>query len=146
MKQKQKEKLVQLLSEMVGQAISLSVTEPNMKTEDFVKDWIANRNEDINAAFGSSRYSEQCLDDAAEKHLNYALFKLSYDDEDGIEQYILDAFEAGAEWQKTQMMKEAVEGYVNYYEDSGGILMAEAQVGCPYHTGDKVRIIIVKED
>ena len=44
------------------------------------------------------------------------------------------------------MMKGAVEGYVNYYKDSGGILMAEAQVGCPYHNGDKVRIIIVKED
>lgn len=81
---------------------------------------------------------------------------------------IEDAFKAGAEWQyqkdrgkfakikaktwcegfdacKEQMMKGAVEGYVNYYEDSGGILMAEAQVGCPYHNGDKVRIIIVKE-
>ena len=47
---------------------------------------------------------------------------------------------------KEKMLKEAVEGYVNYYEDSGGILMAEAQVGCPYHNGDKVKIIIVKED
>ena len=51
-----------------------------------------------------------------------------------------------AEWQKSQMLKDAVEGYVNYYDDSGGILMAEAQVGCPYHNGDKVKIIIVKED
>lgn len=50
-----------------------------------------------------------------------------------------------AKWQKEQMLKDAVEGYVNYYEDSGGILMAEAQVGCPYHNGDKVKIIIVKE-
>lgn len=77
------------------------------------------------------------------------------------------AFIAGAKWQaahaplpedtvlfqkgvaegKRLMMEEAVEGYVNYYEDSGGILMAEAQVGCPYHNGDKVRIIILpKED
>ena len=83
---------------------------------------------------------------------------------------IKDAFIAGAEWQASQMpmpedtvlfnkgvaegrrleredmLKDAVEGYVNYYEDSGGILMAEAQVGCPYHNGDKVRIIIIKED
>ena len=58
---------------------------------------------------------------------------------------IVEAFIAGAKWQKEQMMKEGVEGYVNYYEDSGGILMAEAQVGCPYHNGDKVRIIIVKK-
>lgn len=58
----------------------------------------------------------------------------------------IDGFKAGAEWQKEQMLKDAVEGYVNYYEDSGGILMAEAQVGCPYHIGDKVKIVIVKED
>ena len=50
------------------------------------------------------------------------------------------------EWQKRKMMEKAVEGYVNYYEDSGGKLMAEAQVGCPYHIGDKVKIIIVKEE
>ena len=56
------------------------------------------------------------------------------------------AFQKGARWQKNQMLKDAVEGYVNYYEDSGGVLMAEAQVGCPYHNGDKVRIVIVKED
>lgn len=79
---------------------------------------------------------------------------------------IKDAFIAGAEWQKSKMpmpedtvifqkgieegkrlmIEDAVEGYVNYYEDSGGILMAEAQVGCPYHNGDKVKIVIVKED
>lgn len=57
-----------------------------------------------------------------------------------------NGIEEGMNWQKKQMMKGAVEGYVNYYEDSGGILMAEAQVGCPYHNGDKVKIIIVKED
>ena len=45
-----------------------------------------------------------------------------------------------------EMMEGAVEGYVNYYEDSGGKLMAEAQVGCPYHIGDKVKIIILKDD
>lgn len=52
----------------------------------------------------------------------------------------------GMEEHKDQMMKDSVEGYVNYYEDSGGILMAEAQVGCPYHNGDKVRIIVLKEE
>lgn len=57
-----------------------------------------------------------------------------------------DDFIAGAEWQREQMMKEAVDGYVNYYEDSGGILMAEAQVGCPYHNGDKVRIVVLKAE
>ena len=56
------------------------------------------------------------------------------------------AYLAGAVNEREQMMKEAVEGYVNYYEDSGGILMAEAQVGCPYHNGDKVKLIIIKEE
>lgn len=55
-------------------------------------------------------------------------------------------FKAGAEWKEQQMLKDAVEGYVNYYEDSGGILMAEAQVGCPYHNGQKVRIVVLKEE
>ena len=54
-------------------------------------------------------------------------------------------YELGKKDMKRKMMEGAVEGYVNYYEDSGGILMAEAQVGCPYHNGDKVKIIIVKE-
>lgn len=51
----------------------------------------------------------------------------------------------GFDAHKEQMVKDSVEGYVNYYEDSGGILVAEAQVGCPYHNGDKVRIVILKE-
>ncbi len=55
-------------------------------------------------------------------------------------------FQKGVAEGKRLMMEEAVEGYVNYYEDSGGILMAEAQVGCPYHNGDKVKIIVIKEE
>lgn len=46
------------------------------------------------------------LEEAAEKHINEALFKWSYDDEDGIEQYVHDSFIAGAEWQKEQDMDE----------------------------------------
>ena len=52
----------------------------------------------------------------------------------------------GMEEQKDQMMKDAVEGYVNYYKDSGGILMAEAQVSCPHHNGQKVRIVVLKAE
>ena len=57
-----------------------------------------------------------------------------------------DGYNEGIVRGKEKMMEEAVEGYVNYYEDSGGILMAEAQVGCPYHNGDKVKIIVIKEE
>lgn len=91
-----------------------------------------------------SEEPSESLEEAAEKYAG-----VNYDCEtetDAFYHHIeTESFKAGAEWQKEQLMKDAVEGYVNYYEDSGGILMAEAQVGCPYHIGDKVRIIIVKE-
>ena len=54
--------------------------------------------------------------------------------------------EEGRRLEREDMLKDAVEGYVNYYEDSGGILMAEAQVGCPYHSGDKIRIVVLKAE
>ena len=97
-----------------------------------------------------SEAPNKSLEEAAEKYRRESYRKSVMPNTDGpIPEYggnVKDAFIAGAEWQKSQMMKEAVEGYVNYYEDSGGILMAEAQVGCPYHNGDKVKIIIVKEE
>lgn len=67
-------------------------------------------------------------------------------DDKELSEKIVAAYQLGLADKEKQMLNEAVEGFVNYYEDSGGILMAEAQVGCPYHNGDKVKIIIVKED
>ena len=49
---------------------------------------------------------DKSLEEAVEKHINEALFKWSYDNEDGIEQYVHDSFIAGAKWQKEQMMEE----------------------------------------
>ena len=59
------------------------------------KDWYDKYNEDVDAVFGSSRYSEQGLEEAAEK------FAHIYDMGtcDGIAQ---DAFKAGAKWQAEQ--------------------------------------------
>ena len=45
---------------------------------------------------------DKSLEEAVEKHINEALFKWIYDDEDGIEQYVHDSFIAGAEWQAKQ--------------------------------------------
>ena len=45
---------------------------------------------------------DKSLEEAVEKHINEALFKWSYDDEDGVEQYVHDSFIAGAEWQAKQ--------------------------------------------
>ena len=84
---------------------------------------------------------------AADKHIRTVVDAAGHPGWDWATQDLADAFIAGAKWKEDQLMKEVVEGYMNYYEDSGGILMAEAQVGCPYHNGDKVRIIVLpKED
>ena len=61
---------------------------------------------------------EEELNKAAEEHINEALFKWSYDDEDGIEQYVYDAFIAGAKWAmgqgetyKVKVIKDGVDGF-----------------------------------
>ena len=59
-----------------------------------------------------------------------------------------EGFIAGANWQKEQMMKEAVEADVNTYGDLvAGKSWAEFVVEIPTENlGDKVKIIIVKSD
>lgn len=59
-----------------------------------------------------------------------------------------DAFETGADWMEKQMLKEAVEADVNIYRDlAAGKNWAEFVVEMPTNNlGDKVRIIVVKED
>ena len=53
----------------------------------------------------------------------------------------------GAEWQKAQMMKEAVEGTVMDFSSNQPRPQVDVLLDAhKYHTGDKVRIIIVKED
>ena len=60
------------------------------------------------------------------------------------------AFLAGADWQKEQMMQEAVEGKVIDFRYVGEIDYASAKIVFTtipkLKEGDKVRIIIVKED
>ena len=59
---------------------------------------------------------------------------------------IVDAFIAGAKWMKEQMMKEAVEGVVYRYESFRKIATAII-VDIPREIlGNKVKLIIVKED
>ena len=88
------------------------------------------------------------LEEAAEKQINEALFKWSYDDEDGIEQYVHDAFIAGAGWQKGQMMKDAVEGFIICYNDDTYAVESCCLDNKEHHhpSGDKVKLIIVKQD
>lgn len=57
----------------------------------------------------------------------------------------VDAFKAGAEWQKSQMKKGAVEGYVTLTLTGVLTVAATTKEGDNIGIGDKVRIIIVKE-
>ena len=52
-------------------------------------------------------------------------------------------FIAGAEWQKEQMMKEAIGG--NAYPNDGEIWVDLARYGYKFKEGEPCRIIIVKE-
>ena len=58
---------------------------------------------------------------------------------------VRDAFIEGARWQKAEMMKDAVEGYIIQWNEN---YQAEliAKVGDEFKHGDKVKIIIVKSD
>lgn len=57
----------------------------------------------------------------------------------------LDAIEYGMRLQKSKMLKDAEKGVIRYNEYDC-MLEVCIPVGCPYHEGDKVKIVIVKED
>ena len=58
---------------------------------------------------------------------------------------VKDAVIAGAKWQKEQMMKEAVEGEI-IKDNRGNNVVRTGVFNNGFEIGDKVRIIIVKED
>ena len=58
-----------------------------------------------------------------------------------------DDFIAGAEWQKQQMMKDAVESEVRGYMTGVGVYVEiDIPIGIDVNEGDKVKIIIIKEE
>lgn len=73
-------------------------------------------------------------------------------DENFLHEYPYDpvaerAFIAGAKWDRSQMMQEAVEGTVMDFSSNQPRPQVDVYVDPnKYCTGDKVRIIIVKED
>lgn len=62
-------------------------------------------------------------------------------------EYAKNRFIVGAKWQKEQMMKDAVEGevIVPIYEGDD-IWSAEIEIPGRYEIGDKVRIVVLKEE
>ena len=86
------------------------------------------------------------LDEAAWKYCEYSKDVEIYHDES---MYV--GFQAGAEWDREQMMKDAVEGDIGMIlHDKTADLFVRSKGYLPKSLGikcdDKVRIIIVKED
>ena len=62
---------------------------------------------------------------------------------------IQDAFKAGVEWRKKQMLKGAVDGYVGYDEttsSNGFVVYFPLGTKPKIKHGDKVKIIIIKDE
>ena len=87
------------------------------------------------------------MEEAAEKYADKHGFRVPYD---GSNNYYDDVdvkaskegFIAGAEWQKEQMIKEAVVSEIGI--TSGGILLRDLRIE-DFDYEDKVKIIIVKQ-
>lgn len=54
----------------------------------------------------------------------------------------LDAFVAGAEWQKEDLMKDAIEGEVTIWNNS---ITLGRRLGPAFNKGDRVKVIVTKE-
>ena len=67
-----------------------------------------------------------------------------------LQQIVSWDFKAGAQWQKEQMMKGSVEGYVRHHQGNVGDIYFQSQsvLSCkyPYKYGDKVKLIIIREE
>ena len=90
-------------------------------------------------------FKEPVSEDLEEAAKHYLYSNILYDDVyvgNPTDKDCIEMFKAGAQWQKQQMMKDAVEVQVNP-------LLGETFVGCMvngYKVGDKVKLIIIKED
>lgn len=85
------------------------------------------------------------LEEAAEECINEALFKWSYDDEDGIEQYVHDAFIAGAQWQKEQGYTKETTVYANRWTDVDEVTVSLGRGEYGFKAMDKVIVQIRKK-
>ena len=85
------------------------------------------------------------LDDAARDY-SLVIFRQNGVDMECVGSDSVSAFKAGAEWQKQQMMKDAVEGLVCGHNDNTPAWIDLSIKNKPnVNVGNKVKIIIVKE-
>lgn len=100
----------------------------------------------------STKMIDKSLEEAAEEFAEGEWDGVAVDT-DGNPLYAQDeieyAFKAGAEWQKQQMLKDAVEGKIYLGNDYCTYELIASLVGLPrgtYKDGDKVRIIVTKKE
>ena len=77
---------------------------------------------------------EEAIDEYAPDFSNSIASKAAVD-------AVRDAFKAGAKWQKEQMMAKAIDAKL-----LEGHLIRQKGVTHPLHVGDKVKVIVIKED
>ena len=86
------------------------------------------------------------LEEVSEK-FRWNIEESCYQNDNGTYTYssdnIEEAFKAGAKWQKEQLMKDAVEAKITLLD---GISYVDKNTLSQYKAGDKVKIVIVKED
>lgn len=70
---------------------------------------------------------------------------LSDDDKEVLKERLVNTFKAGADWQKQQMMKDAVDADARYICGEGTIFDPQI-LPDEIEVGQKVKLIIIKED
>jgi hypothetical protein len=112
-------------------------------TSDEIVEWLKNIQT-------SSEQPSEDLEEAADCYLDtISLVGFMEGDYDGTQ--ILDAFRTGAQWQKEQMMKSAIEGcYIKRNRYTKENVLNGLSVTCDtiqkFKDGDKVKVIVIKED
>jgi len=92
------------------------------------------------------RQSEE-LEEAFDEVLPSPNWYISNDGEDAYNvKQMEEMFCAGADWQKEQMMKSAFDGEITKFFDGGLSVKAQLPKGSKCCFGDKVKVIIIKEE
>jgi len=84
------------------------------------------------------------IDSMQEETVSDDLKKLAEEWDESL--YRSDAVIAGAKWHKQQMMKDAIEGYVDMLEFPDKTWIELSAIPKDLKDGDKVKLIIIKED
>lgn len=99
--------------------------------------------------FVNSTIEEPISDDLEEAAHQYAWDKQEHHVDFNGDEYLdygvrFDSFKAGAQWHEEQMMSKAIDGEVGYWNLHG--LSVNVELPSTVEEGDKVKVIVIKED